>query len=102
MSISRSDGERLLSTVTLDLYVSRHSADSDRALDNLRVAIQERTGERFPQVRLIDVHESPLVAYREGIIVTPTLIVTINGVATKMIGNLSDPQTTSSLLARIL
>jgi hypothetical protein len=89
-------------TVRLDLYISGTSPDSAVALDNLRLACLERSGTPLPDVSIIDVNESPIVAFLEGVFVTPTLIVTINGVANTMFGNLANPETTRLLLARIM
>lgn len=102
MTVSPVDYSKAYPNVRLDLYVSRNSVDSTIALDNLRLAFLEHSGEPLPEITIIDIHDSPLIAYREGIIVTPTLIVTIDGVANTMLGNLSDPETTRLLLARIL
>ncbi len=102
MTESHSGGGVPASTATLTLYVSRQSVDSDRAIDNLRSAIIAHWGEQLPDVLIVDVNDSPLVAYREGIFVTPTLVVSVDGVQTSMVGNLSDPQTTRVLLERLI
>lgn len=85
----------------LDLYISTNSPDSDRAIDNLRIAVLARTGHEVPLISIIDVHASPLVAYREGIFVTPTLVITVDGVSRTMFGDLSDPDMMRSLLSRM-
>lgn len=86
----------------LDLYVSSTSPDSDLAIANLRAAVQERPSESMPAINIIDVHTSPLIAYREGIFVTPTLVVTVDGQRRTMFGNLSNPEVTRAVLAQLL
>lgn len=90
------------SDVRIDLYISRNSPSSDRAVDNLRAAVMERSGNVMPLIAIIDVNDAPLVAYREGITMTPTLVVTVDGVPTVMFGDLSDPAVTRGVLARLL
>lgn len=102
MTVSPADNIEEYSNVRIDLYVSRNSVDSTIARDNLTLACLEHSGEPLPQVTIIDVYDSPLIAYREGVIVTPTLIVTVDGMAHTVLGNLSDPETTRLLLSRIL
>lgn len=102
MTITSPERPTPASDVRIDLYISRNSPSSDRALDNLRAAVMEKSGSVMPLISIIDVNDAPLVAYREGITVTPTLVVTTEGVPTVMFGDLSDPAVTRAVLARLL
>lgn len=72
----------------LVLYVAGSNVDSLTALRNLRAAlalVSERT-----TVNVIDVLHEPMEAQRSQVLLTPTLVRRLEGVAFRIIGNLHD------------
>jgi len=73
----------------LRLYITGRTAQSQRALDNLR-AICERDPDVRYEVEVIDVLEHPALAEHEKILATPTLVKELPPPVAKIIGDLSD------------
>lgn len=78
-------------TYRLTLYVTGHSAASQRAIHNLRRIVEsEMLGTH--EVVIVDVLERPQVAEDEKILATPTLIKESPPPVRRIIGDLSDTQ----------
>ena len=86
---------------TATLYIASDSPLSAVALENLRLAFETLPAEDIPTLEVIDVYESPLEALKDGVIVTPTLMLYRLGKRRTMFGDLSDPQQTGAVLATL-
>ena len=75
--------------LVLRLFVTGRSANSLRALSNLRAIFESRAPDTY-QLEVIDVLDAPLRATADGVIVTPTLICEVGGARQTLIGDLSD------------
>lgn len=73
----------------LRLYVLGRTAQSQRAIDNIRCIGDAQGG--F-EVEVVDVLEHPLEAERAKILATPTLVKLLPEPVRKIIGDLSDTQ----------
>ncbi|MBK1650065.1 circadian clock KaiB family protein [Rhabdochromatium marinum] len=73
----------------LRLFVTGHSANSDRAVSNLRHLCEGELADLY-QLEVIDVCENPQAAEAERIIATPTLIRALPPPLRRVIGDLSD------------
>jgi circadian clock protein KaiB len=80
-----------MGALRLRLYITGGTAQSHRALDNLRT-ICELDVQHGYEVEVIDVLEHPTLAEREKILATPTLVKHIPGPVRKIVGDLSDRQ----------
>jgi len=90
-------GER----ATAKLYIAGDSPQSASALANLRTAFETVPDENLPTLEVIDIYDSPLEAMRDGVIVTPTLILDYLGKRRILFGELSDPHKTGAVLASL-
>jgi circadian clock protein KaiB len=86
----------------LRLYVARATPNSERAVENLRVALAA-FGDRACALALevIDVFAQPRRAINDGVIVTPTLIGVRDECRLVMIGDLTDTPKLHGLLYEI-
>ncbi|MBF0425913.1 MAG: circadian clock protein KaiB [Magnetococcales bacterium] len=75
----------------LKLYITGHTARSERAIRNLRHICTEELGGRF-EMRVIDILEQPQLAEDEKILATPTLIKALPLPLRRIIGDLSDTE----------
>ncbi len=73
----------------LRLYVTGRTAQSQRAIENLRRICETETTEKF-EIEVIDVLEHPSLAENEKILATPTLVKRLPEPVRKIIGDLSD------------
>lgn len=89
------------SRTTLKLYVAADSPDSDRALANLRQALDAVPAGRVAELDVIDVHQFPLAALRDRVVVTPTLLLDHRGKRTTVFGDLSDPVRIADVLVTL-
>ena len=68
------DGASVPEVLKLRLYVAGKSANSARALDNLRAMCGERLAEDDWQLEVVDVFADPMRAVEDKVLVTPTLL----------------------------
>lgn len=73
----------------LRLYITGVTPQSQRALDNLRVICDEELAGLY-EVEVIDVLEHPVLAEKDKILATPTLVKQLPEPVRKIIGDLSD------------
>ena len=76
-------------TYKLRLYVTGRTAQSQRALENLRQICETDLKELY-DLEVIDVLEHPKLAEHEKIIATPTLVKQLPEPVRKILGDLSD------------
>ncbi len=76
---------------TIKLYISRSTPNSVRAEANLAGAIRrlDTDGQRF-DVEIVDVFAEPKRAVLDGVIVTPTLVITDAGLRRILVGDLTN------------
>ena len=75
----------------LKLYITGHTARSERAIRNLRNICEEDLGGKY-EMRVIDILEQPQLAEDEKILATPTLIKALPPPLRRLIGDLSDTE----------
>lgn len=75
----------------LKLYVTGTTANSERAIANLRRLCEQDLNEKYDIV-VIDVLENPQLAEDEKILATPTLIKALPTPLRRVIGDLSDTE----------
>lgn len=75
----------------LRLYITGHTARSERAISNLRRICQEELGGKY-DLLVIDVLEQPQLAEEQKILATPTLIKQLPQPLRRIIGDLSDTE----------
>jgi circadian clock protein KaiB len=73
----------------LRLYITGRTAQSQRALDNLRTICESELSGLY-EIDVIDVLEHPGLAENEKILATPTLVKRLPEPVRKIIGDLSD------------
>lgn len=73
----------------LRLYVTGSTAQSGKAIQNIRNVCDEHLKGRY-ELEVIDIHQQPVLAQGEQIIAAPTLIKTLPAPLRKLVGNLSD------------
>jgi circadian clock protein KaiB len=73
----------------LRLYITGRTAQSHRALENLRSICNSELEGQY-EVEVIDVLEHPSLAENEKILATPTLVKRLPEPVRKIIGDLSD------------
>lgn len=73
----------------LKLYITGHTAKSERAVANLRRIAEQELAGRY-EIEVIDVLKHPQLAEDERIIATPTLIKELPEPLRRIIGDLSD------------
>lgn len=73
----------------LRLYVTGRTAQSQRAIENLRSICESELEDRY-DIEVIDVLEHPALAENEKILATPTLVKRLPEPVRKIIGDLSD------------
>ncbi len=75
--------------LSLRLYVSGNAPQSIRAILNIkRICEQYLKGDY--ELDIIDIYKNSVLARTEQVIATPTLTLKINGVTSRLIGDLSD------------
>ncbi|MEW6734438.1 MAG: circadian clock protein KaiB [Acidobacteriota bacterium] len=75
----------------LKLYITGHTARSERAIANLRRICDEELGGQY-EMMIIDILERPQLAEDEKIVATPTLIKQLPPPLRRIIGDLSDTE----------
>lgn len=75
----------------LRLYITGRTANSQRAIDNLKRICDEQLLGKYI-VEVIDVLENPKLAEDERILATPTLVKELPEPMRKIIGDLSDKE----------
>jgi circadian clock protein KaiB len=78
-----------MAKLKLRLYVTGKTAQSERAISNLRTIINEELNENY-ELEIIDILEHPQLAEDEKILATPTLLKELPPPVRKIIGDLSD------------
>jgi circadian clock protein KaiB len=78
-----------METYVLKLYIAGKTPRGDRAIANLRRICEEELGNQYA-LEIIDVIENPLLAEREKILVTPTLVKSLPPPIRRVIGDLSN------------
>ncbi|OGS01120.1 MAG: circadian clock protein KaiB [Elusimicrobia bacterium RIFCSPLOWO2_12_FULL_59_9] len=78
-----------MSPIILKLYIAGHTANSERAITNLRGLCEEALRGEY-ELTIIDVLERPETASQDGILATPSLILESPLPARRVIGDLSD------------
>jgi len=73
----------------LQLYVAGASANSIRAIENLKIICEKYLPGRY-SLQVIDVHQQGLIAEREQIIALPMLLKVHPAPVRRLIGDLSD------------
>ena len=76
----------------LKLYVTGKTANSQKAIDNLKSILSEPSLEGKYELEIIDILEHPQLAEEERIIATPVLIKKVPLPLRKIIGDLSDKE----------
>ena len=71
------------------LYIAGNAPNSRLAIANLAEIRQAYRLEHY-ELEIVDILEDPLVAIREGILVTPTLVKLCPEPVCKIVGNLSE------------
>ncbi len=74
------------------LYIADETANSIRAIVNLRSICQEHL-QGCHNVQVVDILEEPLRALSEGVFVTPTLVRLLPLPVLKLVGDLSETET---------
>lgn len=75
----------------LKLYITGHTARSERAIKNLRRICNEELNGRY-EMQVTDILEQPQLAEDEKILATPTLIKALPLPLRRIIGDLSDTE----------
>jgi circadian clock protein KaiB len=75
----------------LKLYVTGHTANSERAIDNLKQTLEEQLKGLYT-LKVIDVLKNPQLAEEDKILATPALIRTLPPPVRKIIGDLADKE----------
>lgn len=75
----------------LRLYITGMTPNSERALANLQMIVQEDLDSKY-EIQVIDVLENPQIAEDEKIFATPTLVKTLPPPVRRVIGDLSDKE----------
>jgi circadian clock protein KaiB len=83
--------------ITLCLYVSGTTAQSSKAIVNIRQVCEEHLRGRY-DLRIVDVKEHPELAAREQLIALPTLVKKLPKPESRFIGDLSN---TERLLSKL-
>ena len=95
------DGNRiamkLRARYKFSLYVADHAPNSLRATANLASLCKEYLADRY-EIELIDVLKNPKRALKDGILMTPTLIMRSPGRDRRIVGTLSETQPVLSAL----
>jgi circadian clock protein KaiB len=84
-------------TWTFKMYVAGAAPNSLRAIANLYAILRQYLPDKH-SVEIIDVLEDPLVALREGILVTPTLVKLSPLPVRKVLGSLDEREKVLSAL----
>lgn len=82
---------------TFWLYVAGNSPNSVLAINNLAAFCRDNLEDRF-ELKIIDVFLEPERALKEGIFLTPTLVVLTPPPVRKIVGTLSQLQTVLRIL----
>jgi circadian clock protein KaiB len=77
---------------TFKIYVAGAAPNSLRAIANLYAILRQFLPDQH-SVEIIDILEDPLVALRDGILVTPTLVKLTPLPVRKLLGNLDERET---------
>ena len=77
---------------SLKLYVTGKTANSEKAIYNLKGILSEPSFEGKYELKIIDILEHPQLAEEEKILATPVLIKKIPPPLRKIIGDLSDKE----------
>jgi len=80
-----------MAKLNLRLYVTGKTAQSERAITNLRNIIDEDLKDKY-ELEIIDILERPQLAEDEKILATPTLLKELPPPLRKIIGDLSDKE----------
>ena len=75
--------------VELRLYVVGQKPKTLRAIDNLRMLIEQRLKDRY-SLQVFDLLESPQLAEDDKILATPTLVKSLPLPAKRVVGDFSD------------
>lgn len=75
----------------LTLFITGHTARSERAIANLRRICDEELSEAY-ELHIVDILEEPQRAEAERILATPTLIKALPPPLRRIIGDLSDTE----------
>ena len=78
-----------MAKLRLRLYVTGKTAQSEKAISNLRAIIDEELTADY-ELEIIDILERPQLAEDERILATPTLLKELPPPIRKIIGDLSD------------
>lgn len=85
------NGNEMDSHFVLDLYIAGASANSVRAVANLREICEKYIKERYT-LRVIDVHQEKSLAQKEQLVALPLLIKSRPSPERRLIGDMSDTQ----------
>ncbi len=80
-----------MSEYILKLYITGKTANSQRAINNLKSICDKELKGRY-NLKVIDVLESPQLAEDEKIMATPTLVKNLPPPIRRIIGDLSDTE----------
>lgn len=80
-----------MAKLRLRLYITGKTAQSERAISNLREIIEVDLKDKY-ELEIIDILERPQLAEDEKIIATPTLLKELPPPLRKIIGDLSDKE----------
>lgn len=81
----------------LTLYITSGTPHSERALHNLRTALEVCPKERF-NLHVVDLRKEPLQALQDGIVAVPTLQLSSGSFRARLIGDLSAKETLHNFL----
>ena len=79
------------------LYITGAAHHSTEAVENIKTFCEHYVRGRY-SLDIIDVYQQPAMAKSQQIIAAPTLIVSVQGVDRRIIGNLSDTYKILSIL----
>ena len=77
--------------ISLRLYVTGHTQNSERAVANMKSICKNELGGKY-ELTIIDVLERPQLAEDEKILATPTLIKALPPPLARVIGDLSNTE----------
>lgn len=84
--------------IDLTLYIHSKSPLSRSALKNLGQVSNNPDFKSKYELRVIEVDKEPEIAEEKNILATPLLIYKVNGIETRILGNLSDLHCVSEML----
>ena len=73
----------------LRLYVTGHTANSVKAIANVKALCEEYLADRY-EMQVVDIYENPVLASEDQVVAVPTLVKVEPGPRRRLIGDMSD------------